>query len=79
MSFLDRWNEDDMYHLLAYTEGTQIKLRKFATKGGLHAFVTKFKKKHPDPERSGDNWIDYVVYDVKGEIKIHDPSNWLVD
>ena len=66
------------FQLLVFSERNQIKLKKFKTKSALRGFVTKFKKKYPDLERKGDNWIDYVVWDVLGDIEIHDPSNWMV-
>lgn len=76
---MKRKKTPEVYQLLVYSENCQVKLRKFDTKAALHKFIVKFRKKYPDKEREGDNWIDFAVYDVCGEVKIHDESNWMVE
>lgn len=66
------------FHLLVFSETCQIKLKKFKSVSALRGFVTKFQKKYPDKDRKGDNWIDYIVWNVAGDVEIVDPSNWLV-
>lgn len=64
------------YHLLVYVEGCGTKLKKFNSLPAMKGFITKFKKKHPDNNRSGDNWIDYTVTNIAGNIEI-DPDSCL--
>lgn len=60
------------YHLLQYTENCSPKVRKFTSIKALENFVKNFNKKYDVSE--GDNWIDYSVYNVTGELKVRDPS-----
>lgn len=61
-------------NLALYVENCTLKGKVFPTSKELFAFVKEFQKKHPDPDRMGDNWIDLVVTDIKGKITPIDPS-----
>lgn len=66
--------KSESYHLLVYVESNETKLKKFKNLPAMKSFVTKFKKKHRDSMRSGDNWIDYTITHVAGCIKIYPES-----
>ena len=56
-------------HLLFYVVNCDTKVQRFYDKKKVTHFINKFNKKYPREEvcESG-SWIDYVVFDVKGEI-----------
>lgn len=56
------------FHALVYVENCTPKIKKFKTLRALKTFVTKFENKYPDPDKTGDNWIDYHVTNIEGEV-----------
>lgn len=66
--------EPEVYHLLVYVEGSSTKLKKFKSLSTMKGFITKFRKKHPDPDRNGDNWIDFTVKNISGAIEVFPES-----
>lgn len=61
------------FHLLVYSENCSIKLKKFSTIKAMDKFIEDFLHEHPD-YAVGDNWIDYKVTNVTGEVTIYDSS-----
>lgn len=66
--------EPEVYHLVVYVEKCGTKLKKFKSLTAMKSFVTRFKNKHKDPARQGDNWIDYTITHISGGIKIYPES-----
>jgi hypothetical protein len=60
------------YHLLVYVEGCCTKLKKFRTIKSLNDFVLEFQSEHF--ANTDDNWIDYAVTHIDGEILIYDET-----
>ena len=57
------------YHLVMYVEDGNPKIRKFDSPEKLGTFVKEFQKEYPDyMEMGSDNWIDYVVMDIMGDV-----------
>jgi hypothetical protein len=61
------------FHLCVYVEDCGTKIKKFSTVKALNDFVLDFTAQYPD-QREGDNWIDYVVTGVTGEIHVWEHS-----
>jgi len=62
------------YHLLYYVVGCSPKMKKFNTINGLNTFIKEFKKTYPHQEQ-GDNWVDFYVTNITGEIVGLDTAN----
>ena len=56
-------------HLLFYVVNCDSKVQRFYDRKKVAHFIKKFIKKYPREETTtSGSWIDYVVFDVKGEI-----------
>lgn len=57
------------YNILVYVEDCSIKIKKFDTAKEMGKFIDKFNKENPDyANPSSDNWIDYCVTGITGDI-----------
>lgn len=61
------------FHLVAYVEGCSSKIRKFTTVKAMNEFILEFTAEFPD-QKTGDNWIDFVVTHVDGAIHVFENS-----
>ena len=57
------------YHLLVYIEDCSTKIKKFASTDDMGKFIDDFYKKYPNyADLGSDNWVDYAVTNVTGEV-----------
>lgn len=62
-------SKNNTYSLLLYVENNSPKLKKFSTNKELGEFIDDFNRKYPDYMlNESDNWIDFCVTDIKGDI-----------
>lgn len=62
-------NKSSKYNLLMYVEKSSPKIKRFESLEEMGKFVEKFQKKHPDHmSTNADNWVDYAVTDITGEV-----------
>lgn len=61
------------FHLCVYVEDCGTKIKKFSTLKALNDFILDFTAQHPN-QSEGDNWIDYVVTNVTGQIHLWEHS-----
>ena len=61
-------------NLVLYVENCSLKGKVFSDCKDLSAWVKEFQTEHPYNEGAGDNWIDLIVTDIKGDITPVDPS-----
>lgn len=61
------------YHLLQYVEGSSPKTKLFKSLKALNEFTKKFQARYGIDFR-GDNWLDYSVTNITGNVNIYDPS-----
>jgi len=57
------------YNLLMYVEDCNPKIKRFDSPKEVGEFICEFNKKHPDyMSPDSDNWIDYCILGVVGEV-----------
>lgn len=61
------------YHLLRYVEDCSPKTKLFKSLKSLNLFIYDFQAEYGIESR-GDNWIDYSVTNITGDVHIYDPS-----
>lgn len=61
------------YHLLHYVEGCSPRTKKFKTLKALKQFILDFQRNYGINPR-GDNWLDYSVTNITGDVQVYDPS-----
>ena len=57
------------YNLLMYVVDCSPRIKKFGSLKEMQTFIDDFNKKYPE-EHYGDNWIDYVVTNVHGSVRM---------
>lgn len=62
------------YCLLCYVEDCSVKLKKFKNISSMRSFITKFKKKYPDTDQTGDSWINFYVTNITGVVRVYEES-----
>jgi hypothetical protein len=66
-------SKSSKFYLLDYVEGCTSKVKKFKTLKALNEFVLDFQAQYPNT-REGDNWINYAVTNIAGEVIPYDNS-----
>lgn len=61
------------FHLCVYVESCGTKIKKFSDIKALKKFILQFSAEYPN-QQEGDNWIDYVVTNITGDIHVFDHS-----
>lgn len=55
--------------ILSYIEGSDTKLKKFTSTEKMGKFVDDFYKKYPNyASYESDNWIDFAITGVSGDV-----------
>ena len=57
------------YNALVYVEDASTKVRTFSTKEAMGKFMDTFLKEHPDyADKYSDDWLDFAITDISGDI-----------